>query len=145
MQFRVSSILRQASLLLLLAVPAALLTAFFHPRAPIWEEDVLQPGEVRLEMVGEWQDVLWVDARTRSEYEEGHIPEAVLLNEEAWDELLFDFFEAYIQNPNQRIVVYCGGSQCERSTIVAERLRENIEDADIFVLKGDWREWNRPK
>lgn len=141
----VRSIAMQIVLLGILAAAAAGLTAVLHPRQPVWEADVLRPGEVRLDMVLELPEVLWVDARTRADFEQDHIPGAVLLNEEEWDTLLFDLFDAFTGNPERPIVVYCDGEQCQRSTKVAERLRAEtgFDAIDIFVLKGGWSEWKQ--
>lgn len=132
---------RQSALLLLLAVPAAALTGLLHPLAPAWGEPALEPGQIRLETALGWGDVLWLDARSRAEFEEGHIPGALLLNEDEWEGLFFDFMAAW--EPGQKVVVYCGGSLCQASEEVARRLRTSLEDDDIYVLRGGWNEWMR--
>jgi rhodanese-related sulfurtransferase len=133
--------LRQAGLLLLFSMPLGLLTALLHPLAPAWAEAPLEPGEVRAETAREWQDVLWLDARSRREFEEAHIDGALLLNEDEWDSLFGDFIVAW--SPGRKIVIYCGGSRCQASHAVAERLRQDLGGGEIHVLKGGWNEWNR--
>lgn len=139
MTFPVQDLFRQAFWLVLLAVPFGILTALWHPSAPTWDAAPLAAGEVRLATVLQWEETLWLDARSRGEFEQGHIPGALLLNEDEWEELFFEVIMTW--SPNQKIVVYCGGSQCEASARVAERLRLDLGEAEIFVLKGGWNEW----
>ncbi len=133
-------VLRQVLILLLLPVFLAAATALLHPAAPPWSEDSLAEGEVNLAVVDAWdEEVLWVDARSRDDYEEAHVPGALLLNEDAWDDLLFDFFDRW--HPGRKVVVYCGSRGCRASHQVAERLREETGDDEIYVLHGGWRHW----
>lgn len=134
-----SKTLRQGGALILLAIPFALLTAWLHPQGPIWQADELQEGEVRVTTVLGWPDVLWLDARSRDEFEEAHIPGALLMNEEDWDNLFFDLVAVW--DPDVPVVVYCGGGQCQASHAVAERLRSELGSENIFILKGGWPEW----
>lgn len=126
-------------MLLLVAVPVAVLTALLHPRPPQWEEETLKPGEVQLQMALAWKNVVWLDARNRIEYEQDHIPGALLLNQDEWDLLFFEFLGTW--DPDQKVIVYCGGKRCQLSTQVAERLREELGSENIFVLKGGWSAW----
>ena len=82
------------------------------------------------------KDTLWVDARTRSDYEKAHKENAVLLNLEEWDGLLPLFLDAW--KSGQPIVVYCSPGNCGNSQEVAARLAEAMPDGKIFVLKGGW-------
>jgi rhodanese-related sulfurtransferase len=142
MKFFFRKAVRQALLLLVLAAPAALVSGLLHPKAPAWQEPPLGPGEVRLRAVLAWEEeVVWLDARSRAEYEEAHIPGALLLNEDEWEALFFDFLAVW--DPEATIVVYCGGAQCEASQHVAERLRRELGSETIYVLKGGWNEWTR--
>lgn len=132
---------RQGTFLLTLALIPAALSAWLHPRGPSWRQDELKPGEVRIETATEWPDVLWVDARSSREFNEGHIPGAILLNEEEWEALFFDFIGVW--DGEQPVVVYCGGGQCLASHRVAERLRTDLATDKIYVLKGGWPEWEK--
>lgn len=141
MSLSLSILFRQALVLILLAAPVALLSALLHPRPPHWQEDLLEPGEVRLADVLEWENVIWIDARSRAEYEAAHIPGALLLNEDEWEALFSDFLGSW--DPDHRVVVYCGGSRCQLSKKVAERLRADLDSENIYVLKGGWSEWSQ--
>jgi rhodanese-related sulfurtransferase len=97
-------------------------------------------GEVTLAMVHEMGDhVLWVDARARAKYDHEHIPGAVLLNEDEWNKLFPAFSDAW--DPDKVVVVYCDGGSCEASHAVAERLRKELQNQNVYVLKGGWSTW----
>jgi rhodanese-related sulfurtransferase len=130
---------RQALMILLAALIPASLTAAFHPRRPRWSQDQLAQGEVMLSTAMAWdRDVLWVDARSADEYEADHIPGAILLNLESWDEFFPQFLDRW--SPEKRVVVYCSAAACELSREVAERLRKS-GISSVFVLKGGWEAW----
>jgi rhodanese-related sulfurtransferase len=135
--------LRQALLILLAALIPAGLTAAFHPRRPAWSEDTLLPGEVKLQTVLAWgTDVLWIDARSLKEYEAEHVPGAILLNLEDWEQLFPRFLDRW--RPEEKIVVYCSSTSCELSHEVAERLKTN-GISPVYVLKGGWEAWKNRK
>jgi rhodanese-related sulfurtransferase len=135
--------LRQASLILLAALIPTTFTAAFHPRRPPWSEETLLPGEELIQTVLAWgRDVLWIDARSANEYEAEHVPGAILLNLEDWDQLFPRFLDQW--NPNKKVVVYCSSTACELSHEVAKRLQaDGISPA--YVLKGGWEAWKGRK
>lgn len=129
--------LRQAALLCALALLPTLVSAAWH--RGVWADDParLQPGEVSLDAVKSWPEPpLWVDARPRAAFEAGHVPEAVLLNEDEWAALLPGFLARW--QPGARVVVYCDSVECDASASVARRLREEAGLPDVFVLHGGW-------
>jgi rhodanese-related sulfurtransferase len=135
--------LRQALLILLAALVPAGLTAAFHPRRAAWTQDKLLPGEVELQTVLAWgSDVLWVDARSLKDYEAEHVPGAILLNLEDWEQLFPRFVDQW--RPEQKVVVYCSSTSCELSHEVAERLKAN-GISPVYVLKGGWEAWKNRK
>jgi rhodanese-related sulfurtransferase len=135
--------IRQALLILVSAVIPAGLTAAFHPQRPAWSQETLAPGEERLPTVLAWgESVLWVDARPAEEYRADHVPGAISLNLESWDELLPNFLDQW--SPDKKVVVYCSAATCELSHEVAERLRKS-GITSVFVLKGGWEAWKTRK
>jgi rhodanese-related sulfurtransferase len=135
--------LRQALLIFLAALIPAGLTAAFHPRRPAWSEDTLLPGEEKLQTVLAWgSDVLWIDARSSKEYEAEHVPGAILLNLEDWEQLFPRFLDHW--RPEEKVVVYCSSTACELSHEVAERLKTN-GISPVYVLKGGWEAWKNRK
>ncbi len=89
-----------------------------------------------------WGDnAIWVDARPAEEFEQKHVPGAVLLNEDRWNELLPRMLTTW--SPEKRVVVYCSSESCGASREVARKLREEAGLKDVFVLEGGWEAWLR--
>lgn len=132
------------AILIAAAIPAVA-TAWLHPRSPYAAHDealtsVRAEGSVTLADVEAWSaNVLWIDARSDEAFERGHVPGAISLNDEAWDEKLFGVFDRY--EPGDRLVVYCGSEACGLSQEVARRLREESGINEVYVLQGGWDIW----
>lgn len=133
-------LLRQALLLLGLAVlPAVGQAVYYGERAP-WQAPAVGKDEVELPQAQAWgETVMWVDARPAAQYESEHIPNAALLNEDRWQELLPPMLNAW--SPEKRVVVYCSSQSCAASHEVARRLREEAGLKNVFVLHGGWEAW----
>ena len=76
--------------------------------------------------------VLFVDARSRDNYDEGHIPGAVSLPAGQFDELIDAFLDKYAVE--QPIVTYCSGRTCEDSHNLAQLLMDlGYDDVKVFI------------
>jgi rhodanese-related sulfurtransferase len=136
------SLLRDGARLLLLALVPTLLTAWLHPKRPVWTWHSPIVAQVDLSQINQWTvPVLWVDARAASAFAEQHIPGAVSLNENEWEGLLPGFLEAW--RPGVRVVVYCNTRECNASEEVARRLQRELALDEIFVLEGGWAAWQQ--
>ncbi|MCC5835812.1 MAG: hypothetical protein JJU20_13865 [Opitutales bacterium] len=132
--------LRQFLCLLILSIGAGLLTWAFHPRAPQWTGGWSAEGAVSHAFVeSNWDQILWIDARSAREYDEGHMPGAVLVNEDDWEGGLERLFEVW--DPGQILVVYCGAEACMTSRAVMHRLREELHEDSVYYLDGGWDLW----
>lgn len=137
---------KQVALILGCAAAAGIVSALVHPLRPPWKE-VEDPAfarwhidPVRARSLADAGTVLWIDARKREVYEQGHLEGALLLNVEEWGELMFEHQIALQEAFEHPVVVYCDGEQCDRSEEVAKRLRELLGLDPVYVLKGDWCE-----
>jgi rhodanese-related sulfurtransferase len=138
----VRSLLRQTALLLGLAfLPALGQGIYFHDKVS-WRSRIAESEMVALDVARSWgANAIWVDARPEAEFERGHVPEAILLNEDRWNELLSPFLQQH-WSPEKKIVVYCSAESCNLAGDVARRLREEAKlPNEIRVLKGGWEEW----
>ena len=130
--------LKQAASLALLALVPAFATALLHPRRPSFTERIREGEIAAADAVNNAAGYLWIDARSAAHFASDHIPGALPLNEDAWDELLPAVLQAW---PTGRpAIVYCDSQACEASEDVAKRLRE-FGVAPVFVLKGGWQAW----
>ena len=88
----------------------------------------------------EWgSNAIWIDARPAEEFAQEHVPGAILLNEDRWNELLPQMLATW--SPEKRIVVYCSSESCGSSREVARRLRKEAQMKNVFVLEGGWEAW----
>lgn len=135
---------RQALILLLLSAAAAWATYTWHPRAPALHliQEPLRDDEVSMQAIHErWNnDVLWIDARPQEQFDVGHVPGALLLNEQNFDNQLFHHLDA-LQTNKKPIVVYCSAAKCDASRNILERLKQMFALENAFVLKGGWKAW----
>lgn len=137
-------VLRECAWLLLLAAIPTALGFWLHPKRPPLSWSAPSTAEVLLSEIGRWASPpLWVDARQRTDYEKQHIPGAILLNEDAWNELVPGFLASW--RPGMKVVVYCDSAKCDASKDVARRLERELNLPEIFVLKGGWSSWLQSK
>lgn len=133
-------LLRQSIILLVLAFVPAIGHALYERGRISWSEQALSEHEVTLQQAREWGDsVMWVDARPDDQFQQQHIPGAILLNEDRWSELLPPMLNAW--SPDKRTVVYCSTQTCALSHQVARRLRAEAGLTNVFILHGGWEKW----
>jgi rhodanese-related sulfurtransferase len=131
---------RTAVLLLAFALVPAVFTAWLHPKRPTWSWT--RPTVTELALADAERltpPVIWLDARPDEEYAAQHVPGALSLNEDRWDELLPKFMAVW--QPGTRVVVYCNSQRCDASRAVAVRLRHEYQIGNVFVLQGGWSAW----
>ena len=136
------SIVRQILLLLGLACLPAIGQAIYYRNDTSWHQRPVDSALVNVAQAKGWGDaVLWIDARPEEEFARGHVPGAMLLNEDEWDVLLPALLTAW--SPQRKLVVYCSRQSCDASHAVAERLRNEARLKNVFVLEGGWEEWEK--
>jgi rhodanese-related sulfurtransferase len=139
-----SRALRQALLLIALAFLPAIGEAIYFRDKVSWRSPVPSSEMVKVAQARAWGDgAIWVDARPDNEFEHEHVPGALLLNEDRWNELLPQFLAAW--SPDKKVVVYCSTQGCNASREVARRLRNEAQLKSVFVLEGGWEEWLKSK
>ena len=127
-----------------LAFLPAIGQALYLRESVSWNERAAAKDEVDLAQAQSWgESVMWVDARPDTQFQAGHIPNAIQLNEDRWDELLSRMLGVW--SPDRRVIVYCSSQSCAASHEVAKRLRENAGLKDVYVLKGGWETWQATK
>ena len=134
----------QAVVLMGLAFLPAIGQALYLRESVSWHEPATAKDEVDLAQARSWgETVLWIDARPDTQFEAGHIPNAIQLNEDRWDELLPPLLGVW--SPENRVIVYCSSQSCAASHEVAKRLRENAGLTNVYVLRGGWEAWQAAK
>ena len=135
-----SPALREALLLIVLAFVPAIGEAIYFRDKISWQSPVPASEMVKVAQARAWGDnAIWVDARPDNEFDRDHVPGALSLNEDRWNELLPQFLALW--SPEKKVVVYCSTQGCNASREVAHRLRSEAQLKDVFVLEGGWEEW----
>lgn len=136
------SLVRQVLVLLGLAILPAVCQALYYRNATVWQERPVDSGQVTLAQAEAWGDnALWLDARPDADFAAGHVPGALQLNEDRWDELLPAMLTHW--SPERKLLVYCSQQSCNASHEVAERLRKEDGLKEVYVLQGGWEEWKK--
>ena len=77
-------------------------------------------------------DTLFVDARSRTDFLEGHVVGAVSLPVNEFDAKLETFFNQHL--PDQAMIIYCSGRLCQDSHHLAQKLMEfGYENISIMI------------
>jgi len=134
----------QALLLSVIAFLPAIGEAIYFRDRVSWRSPIPASELVTVAQALSWgENVIWVDARPEEEFGRDHVPGAILLNEDRWNELLPQFLQNW--SPEKRIVVYCSSQSCNASREVAKRLRDQAQLKNVFVLQGGWEAWLKTK
>ena len=137
--------IRQALLLIALALLPAAGEAIYFKNKISWRSSIPESELVTVEVAKSWGDgAMWIDARPDDDFARDHVPGAISLNEDRWNELLPEFLQVW--SPEKKIVVYCSAKSCNAAREVAERLRKETQlPNEIRVLQGGWEEWQKTK
>ena len=135
-----SSLVRQILILAALALAPGVGEAIYFRQKISWQSSIPPSELVTVDQARTWAgNVIWVDARPEEEFARDHVPGALSLNEDRWNELLPQFLTVW--SPEKKVVVYCSSLSCNASREVARRLRKEAQLSDVFVLKGGWEAW----
>ena len=134
--------MRQALILVALAFLPGIGQAVYFRDKVSWQLPVPASEMVTVVQARAWgENAIWIDARPDEEFARDHVPGALSLNEDRWNELLPQFLAVW--SPEKKIVVYCSSQSCNASREVAHRLRNQAQPPmqNVFVLEGGWEEW----
>ena len=141
-----AKLVSQALVILALAFLPAIGQAIYFRERVSWQAPVPPSESVTVTQAREWGDnAVWVDARPEEDFNRDHVPGAILLNEDRWDELIGPFLATW--SPEKKVVVYCSTQSCNLAIEVARRLRSQTDPPmqNVFVLQGGWEEWLKNK
>tara|TARA_B100000989_G_scaffold230298_1_gene177146 strand:- start:240 stop:644 length:405 start_codon:yes stop_codon:yes gene_type:complete len=131
--------LREFCIIILLTV-IGIAYSLVGGRSPqLGTESELEAGEIYLSDA-QALNAIWVDARAIKEFEESHLPGALLFDESDWDTELLKLMNIWLIQPRP-IVIYCKSEDCGTSKRIAERLRKSLPEAEIYSLKGGSAGW----
>ena len=134
--------LQAAAILALSAIAASITWGVAGPKEePPCDPTTLDKGEICLESISSDKTVLWIDARSRKEWEKNGLPGSILWNFDASED--FNALEAeavmkIFNNPY--VVVYCGDKGCATSRKIAEHITDKLQlEAEVYTLHNGWK------
>jgi rhodanese-related sulfurtransferase len=137
-----SALLRQIILLAAAALLPAIGEGIYFRDRISWKSPIPASELVTVDQARAWGDgAIWLDARPDEDFAHDHVPGAILLNEDRWNELLPQFLTVW--SPEKKVVVYCSAQSCNAAREVAQRLRDQAQLKNVFVLEGGWEEWRK--
>jgi len=90
-----------------------------------------------------WDDkkALFCDARSKAEYDQGHIPGAIPLPANEFDKF-YQLYQGKITHA-QYLVTYCHGVGCQLSNKVAQHLVNEKKLKNVGSFFGGWPQWQQ--
>lgn len=85
--------------------------------------------------------ILFVDARAKVEYDQGHIPGAIPLPSGEFEKY-YDMYKSKITKA-KKLISYCHGIGCKLSEKTAEQLYNNKKHKNVAVFFGGWPQWTQ--
>jgi rhodanese-related sulfurtransferase len=138
------AVIRQPAVLAALALIPAIGQGVYLRDKISWLSPIASSELVTIAQAQQWGSAaIWVDARPDEEFARDHVPGAVSLNEDRWNDLLPQFLTLW--SPEKKVVVYCSSQNCNASREVARRLRNEAQLREVYVLEGGWEEWLKQK
>ena len=109
------------------------------PWAPETIDDVaIVTAEEAIDLILANPDMPIIDSRKKAEYLKGHIEGAVsMLNTDMTEADL----EAIVPDKDTRILFYCNGERCMRSTDAITKAKRWGYD-NLVWFRGGWKEWS---
>jgi rhodanese-related sulfurtransferase len=103
------------------------------------EEGFAEPIGINLEQAYKFfsMGIIFIDARDESEYKSGHIKNSINLS--VYE---FDKYKNVLSgiSKSQTIVCYCGGTNCDLSTQLANKLLA-LGYRNNYIFIGGWEQW----
>lgn len=131
----------QAAAILLLAVIAAALTWWIvGPPDKGCDPTTLKPGEICLQSIPQDKEALWIDARSRKDWQRDGLLGSILWNLDTTEDMNTMEAEAAMKIFNTPyVIVYCSDRECGTSKKVAQRIQDLELGAEVHVLHGGWQ------
>ena len=146
-------LLTQAAVLIGISLALGGAAQIFSPTRIPWHEDWSRYVESKALQVGlrlaavedvramvEQNTHLLLDARSVADYDRGHIPGALSLPQTQLDTYYPEILP--LLTPDQPLLVYCSGLECDESLLLSAYLREQgFTNVTLFV--GGYQAWSK--
>ena len=97
---------------------------------------------VSVDRAREWGDsTIWIDARPDDEFARDHVPGAISLNEDRWNELFPQFSAAWSPGEKDHCLLQRAKLRSRPRSGRTAAQESAASDGKCFVLKGGWEAW----
>jgi rhodanese-related sulfurtransferase len=111
-----------------------------HAKHPYQEVSVEEASDLFNDPKTSQGLIVFIDARNESNFEDGHIPGAVQCDPYQIGQYLYKIEVA--TNGVEKIIIYCGGGECEDSIFMCRELVEmGLPPEIVYLFAGGWEEW----
>ena len=131
----------QIAILIAITASAASISWFSRDKnpkldpVPLCDPATIKPDEICFDQVPE--DALWIDARTRNEWQKNGYPNSILWNlDPSEDSNKMEADAVFKIAESKLVVVYCTSQACGTSRQIAEKIRKLQLGAEVRVLHG---------
>lgn len=114
---------------------------FANAQAPDWAKDWKHWNWDDAKKAWESREGLFVDARSKMEYEQGHIPGAISIPVGEFD-AQYEKYKSKIKSAKQ-IITYCHGVGCQLSNKVAQKFWQDKGMRNVGSFFGGWPQWQQ--
>lgn len=121
-----------------IAVAIAAVNLLSNPRSPKYGEGVVKKDEILLSSIKPEDNAVWIDSRSKADYDEKHVEGAILLNMDDFYVQLSDFLSQY--KGEQMCVVYCASEACDTSHDIVRMIKKETGINNVYALHGGWEE-----
>lgn len=135
--------LLQIALLIAISVSAAgvsWLTRDKNPKTPpvpVCNPKSIKPDEICFDQVP--QNTLWIDARSRREWQQNGYPNSILWNlDSSEDANKMEADAVFKIAESQLVVVYCSSQSCGTSRQIADKIRSLDLGTEVKILHGGY-------
>ena len=139
-----NSVAKQIGLILLASMALAVTGGMLHPRRIPWVQDwsnqierQAEDRNIRMVPLAVAQelfrssDVTFIDARPLQQYTKGHIPNAVSIPFEQFDERILQIMS--LIDSGKVLVVYCSNRLCDEALLLAAEMKTMGADTLLFI------------
>ncbi|MBE9564075.1 MAG: rhodanese-like domain-containing protein, partial [Proteobacteria bacterium] len=121
---------------------SSVLSAGQKPYAPENIEDVRSvTAEEVIDLILSHPDLIVIDSRKKTEYQKGHIEGAInILN----TRLKREDLESISPDKSRKILFYCNGARCLRSTDSIKKAKK-WGYINLIWFRGGWKEWTEKR
>ena len=119
-----------------IAVALGFVNMLGNKNSPKYGKGMVHEEEITFDKLPYMENILWVDARPAKDYDENHVRDAVLINEDNYYVNLSAIVSPGAQG--KTVIVYCASEECTSGINIVRLIRKDTGLKEVFSLVGGW-------